>query len=1073
VRVHGRKDTEVAVSAKFVADLSSFEDAIQRGVVRLRTFQDGISRVDKDLAKFGNQFSGTKVIADAQLAAKAVESIGGVSKLTANEQARLNSVVSEALAKYKALGLDAPKHLSDIEKATRKVDEATGGISAKMIAVGSAIGTFVGQLAVDAIKTLGREVLDLATNGIKLAPIVSSFDRLSASIGESGDEMIAVTRTATKGLIKDLDIMQSANKAILLGLPVTANEFGTLASAATALGKAMGQDATKSLDDLITALGRSSPLILDNLGLTVKVGEANEAYARSVKRSANDLTDAEKKLAFYNAAVDAAKVKMEALGGVQLTLADQITRLRNGFQNFTDALGVAIARSPVLNELLGAFAGSVEDAFGKNQTDRVQLFIRAINQSAIAIVDFGVSAIDVAASVHDAYRTMAEAVSLDVSSMAKGMLNTMRGSVDALIGVALALQRFDPTGIAERNLKLLVATRAAMTANTHTNEGFGRTLDGASQQLKALRDRLIDSSRAQVAAADIAADLTKRTNDLAGSSKEAAKVSDALFGRDVIEKANQYAAAIGNISNVQRLSLEKQREVSKVVTEALETYQRLGKVAPPALVELSKATAMVQARSVDFALAMRAVPPDMELISDAATKTVRRLQGFTDDGLLPSARALDLTAEQIYAIPPALRNMDASLQKSTGILGMFKDGLGDIWKGMSGGKGISGVFENLGQGVIEGFGNLISGGITSLVNKGIELAWAGIKKLGGLIKGLFGGPDQDELDARTVVRGFEDQVSKLLTQQQRLEAGTDRWKQTLLAVQDAYLATGRTAEDALRDVGALYEASRDNAEAATRAVQLLNEAFMEQEADTERLNAAIEKYGFTIEELGPTFRNQRLTEQAKELIEDWRVLVASGINVATVNERMAESLNDYLQTALKTGSEVPLAMRPILEAMVNQGSLLDANGNAITNLQDAGITFSETLTQGFDRVIAKLQVLIDTLQGAGHAISDLPAVNIPVTFDEPTGGGFLSRFRGLRVNEMAAGGSGMVSQPTLFMAGEAGPEQYAFSGAHKKFDAAPPVDMAGVEDRLDRVERRLGDLPRAIRIAMQDAMALA
>ena len=56
----------------------------------------------------------------------------------------------------------------------------------------------------------------------------------------------------------------------------------------------MGQDATKSLDDLITALGRSSPMILDNLGLSVKLGEANEKYAQKLGKTAGKDKKAQK-----------------------------------------------------------------------------------------------------------------------------------------------------------------------------------------------------------------------------------------------------------------------------------------------------------------------------------------------------------------------------------------------------------------------------------------------------------------------------------------------------------------------------------------------------------------------------------------------------------------------------------------------------------------------------------------------------------------------------------------------------------------------------------------------------------
>lgn len=163
------------------------------------------------------------------------------------------------------------------------------------------------------------------------------------------------------------------------------------------------------------------------------------------------------------------------------------------------------------------------------------------------------------------------------------------------------------------------------------------------------------------------------------------------------------------------------------------------------------------------------------------------------------------------------------------------------------------------------------------------------------------------------------------------------------------------------------------------AIKSLQTQMQEQQADQERLTKAIEKYGFTIEQLGPAMRKQQLHEMAKELIEDWRVLVASGIDLVLVNEKMAASVNEYLQLAIRTGTEVPMAFRPILQLMVEQGLLLDANGIAVTDLGQLQIVWAETMTQGFDRVVTKLQELIDKLVAAGTAIENIPS-SIPDPF---------------------------------------------------------------------------------------------
>lgn len=328
------------LKAMLTADTAQFDAGMRKAADTSKRVSAGISGVGTEAAKTTPQlermvkaFSGDKLLYSANNLTGAITKIGGATKLTEAEQARANRTLSDAIAKYAALGKNAPAAMVALEQATRKVEAPTNALTTKMVALGAAVGSFIGNIAANAVQRFGQYALEAAANGAKLTAIAGGFNLLATSIGQSGQAMLTVTRTATKGLISDLDLMQSMNKAILLGLPVTAKEMGTLAKAAISLGRAMGLDATSSLNDLITALGRSSPMILDNLGLTVKVGEANEAYARSLGKTSGELTDAEKKLAFYNAAMEAAQKKTAALGEVQLTAFDNLKRLGTGIAN--------------------------------------------------------------------------------------------------------------------------------------------------------------------------------------------------------------------------------------------------------------------------------------------------------------------------------------------------------------------------------------------------------------------------------------------------------------------------------------------------------------------------------------------------------------------------------------------------------------------------------------------------------------------------------------------------------------------------------------------------------------------
>jgi hypothetical protein len=308
-------------------------------------------------------------------------------------------------------------------------------------------------------------------------------------------------------------------------------------------------------------------------------------------------------------------------------------------------------------------------------------------------------------------------------------------------------------------------------------------------------------------------------------------------------------------------------------------------------------------------------------------------------------------------------------------------GLGGAIKGLLGQAGgdIGGKLFEAG-GLMNGVGNKLAG----VFGAGLGAALPGIGqaigsmigplvgKLAGMIKSAFGGPSADELAGRSKVADFEKQLQSTLSATQRASAGNESWKMTTIAVRDAYIATGRSEAEAEAAVKNLWASSQQGAAASAAAIEALNGVLNEQKQDQADLKAAVEEYGFTIEELGPKMQKQQLTDQAVKLENQYRLLVQSGIDVGTVVEHMSDKMNDYLQTSIKTGQSVPSEMRPMIEKMIEMGKLTDENGNKIESLDGSGITFSETMTQGFDRIVKALKEVTGALTGVKTGIDDLP-----------------------------------------------------------------------------------------------------
>jgi len=110
-------------------------------------------------------FSGDKLLYTANNLTRAIQNIGGASKLTAAEQEKVNRQLTTAIEKYRALGQQAPAAMLALQKATAGATTATGGLSTKMVALGSALGSFAANLAmqgISSIVSLGASALESA-----------------------------------------------------------------------------------------------------------------------------------------------------------------------------------------------------------------------------------------------------------------------------------------------------------------------------------------------------------------------------------------------------------------------------------------------------------------------------------------------------------------------------------------------------------------------------------------------------------------------------------------------------------------------------------------------------------------------------------------------------------------------------------------------------------------------------------------------------------------------------------------------------------------------------------------------
>lgn len=189
-----------------------------------------------------------------------------------------------------------------------------------------------------------------------------------------------------------------------------------------------------------------------------------------------------------------------------------------------------------------------------------------------------------------------------------------------------------------------------------------------------------------------------------------------------------------------------------------------------------------------------------------------------------------------------------------GFMGRMTGKLQGMIGGLFGQSGSSGgMFGSLLQ---QGLGMFLgpAGPLAGLVSQGIgmlgDLAVKGLQKVGGFFKGLFGGVSEQEKEGRKVADDFRRSLELTAAQADEARIAAEGvWKgneigaKTVIALRDAYIAAGRSQEEALDVADRLFKAEKQGGEAVRRVIEEITAVTRQaRNAQIDMTSAAI--YGF-------------------------------------------------------------------------------------------------------------------------------------------------------------------------------------------------------------------------------------
>lgn len=219
--------------------------------------------------------------------------------------------------------------------------------------IGSSAGIAIAAIASAALAL--KQAFDFSREGAEMLRLEQASGAMAAQFGQDMKDIVSAMREASRETVDDMTLMAAASRAMQLGVAKTPEDFEKLTTASIALGRAMGRGPADAINDIVTGIGRMSPLILDNLGILTNGGQVFEDYAKSVGKTADSLTDAEKKQALLNITMQSAVPLLDENGELINDAATSWDRLATSFDNAMDNIKQGVAEA-ILPEIDATFA---------------------------------------------------------------------------------------------------------------------------------------------------------------------------------------------------------------------------------------------------------------------------------------------------------------------------------------------------------------------------------------------------------------------------------------------------------------------------------------------------------------------------------------------------------------------------------------------------------------------------------------------------------------------------------------------------------------------------------------------
>lgn len=220
---------------------------------------------------------------------------------------------------------DVSGRISELKQNAKSFGELASDDTVNGVLLGNML-TKGAELFGEKVREFTDSIAELVNGGLEMAEQADGVTRAFNNLNQEG--LLDNLRKATKGTVNDVQLMTAAVKANDFRIPL--EDLGKYLEFAQLKAQQTGQSVDYMTDSIVTGLGRKSPLILDNLGIsaaeisekTKETGDFMKAVAEIVDTQLAEAGET------YISAADRAAQKTVELQNAQKALGDEILPLK-------------------------------------------------------------------------------------------------------------------------------------------------------------------------------------------------------------------------------------------------------------------------------------------------------------------------------------------------------------------------------------------------------------------------------------------------------------------------------------------------------------------------------------------------------------------------------------------------------------------------------------------------------------------------------------------------------------------------------------------------------------------------